>query len=414
MSSSNFSDINLIEKSSLAKFTNFFFITFIYTSIILPSGSIFGVNIKLISLIFFLFSLIIVKKSFLIFDILKFLFPIILFLIFEIFYSFVVFKFDSSFILAQAKDIFVFFLMFSICVGYAKYLLGFERVANIIINAVFLVGLIKISIILYSFISGIQVSTIITALGNFFGVSIMTFDVENSSISRINFTSDSILAISIFYLFMKAFKHGVTVKSCILILVVAFSALITMSRFQWAACLLSVTLVIIINLHSRKSLFVLLFMVFISVFTLSFQSTQELISTRFDQRIVSASDIERTVQQQKIFMEIEKSPILGNGLGYYIPDVIRSYDAKYSYELQLPALVMQLGIIGFLYVLLMIIVPLFLPLIGLSLILRLCFILLISIWLSGAMFNPILFSSSAGITMAFLNIISRLPWMSKR
>lgn len=184
-----------------------------------------------------------------------------------------------------------------------------------------------------------------------------------------------------------------------------------MSIFQWAACILSMFAAIFLNLSIKKSFFVLLFLTIISFATLSFQSTQELISTRFDQRIISSSDIERYVQKQEFLEEIDKAPILGNGLGYYIPDVIRSTDTKYSYELHFPALVMQLGIVGFLIIMFMIILPLFSPLLVSSFVTKVFFILMIFVWLAGAMFNPILFSSSAGITMAFFNIISRLSWI---
>lgn len=406
--------INSVQKPYSVNLADFFFVTFIYTSIILPSGALFGINVKLLSLFLFMFSIILVGKSYLLSSLIKVMMPVAVFLVFEVLYSYIVFRFDNSYILAQAKDIFVFFLMFNICLAYGKYIKNYDYVADKIIKAVFYVGLIKVLIIVYSFFSGIPVSFLTMQIGDFFGVSIMSFDVENSAISRINFTSDSILAICIFYLLMKAFRKKITLNDGFIILVIGFSALITMSRFQWAACILSMFAAIFLNLRIKKSFFVLLFLAIISFATLSFQSTQELISTRFDQRIISSSDIERYVQKQKILQEIDEAPILGNGLGYYIPDVIRSTDAKYSYELQLPALVMQLGMVGFLIIMFMIVFPLFSPLLVSSFVTKVFFILMIIVWLAGAMFNPILFSSSAGITMAFFNIISRLSWINNR
>ena len=49
--------------------------------------------------------------------------------------------------------------------------------------------------------------------------------------------------------------------------------------------------------------------------------------------------------------------MLGKGLGYYMPEYIRGYDAKYSYELQIPALVMQIGYAGVLLLFILIITP---------------------------------------------------------
>ncbi|EPS4612241.1 hypothetical protein Q0L23_25995 [Klebsiella michiganensis] len=401
------------EKISENKVTNKLLAFFIYASIVLPTGSIFGVNIKILSMLIFFLGLLVYKKDYVLTSVLVKMSPFIVFIILEIFYSLVFLNYDDSYLVSQSKDIFVFFLMFYVCVIYAKKICGYERLLDIIIKAAFLVGVMKIVILMYSFASGVPVSYIIRAMGKMFGTSIMSFDVESSSISRINFTSDSILFICIFYLFMKIFRGGVRKIDYFFLLVICFSALLTMSRFQWAACAFSSLAAMLINLKKKKSFLILCFFSIISLISLSLPSVQEMIKTRFDERIVSSSDIERNLQRDAIYIAIEKAPVMGSGVGYYIPTMIRSTTAKYSYELQIQALVMQFGIIGTLVIMSFILIPLFDSSRRMSIITWGSFISVIIIWISGAFFNPVLFSSSAGASMAAIYGIGNISWIKK-
>ncbi|MFN4628142.1 O-antigen ligase family protein [Klebsiella pasteurii] len=401
------------EKISENKVTDKLLAFFIYASIVLPTGSIFGVNIKILSMLIFFLGLLIYKKDYVLTSVLVKMSPFIVFIILEVFYSLVFLNYDDSYLVSQSKDIFVFFLMFYVCVVYAKKICGYERLLDIIVKAAFLVGVMKIVILLYSFVSGVPVSYIIRAMGKMFGTSIMSFDVESSSISRINFTSDSILFICIFYLFMKIFRGGVRKIDYCFLFVICFSALLTMSRFQWAACAFSSLAAMLINLKKKKSFLILCLFSIISLVSLSLPSVQEMIKTRFDERIVSSSDIERNLQRDAIYIAIEKAPVLGSGVGYYIPTMIRSTTAKYSYELQIQALVMQFGIIGTLVIMSFILIPLLDSSRCMSIITWGSFISVIIIWISGAFFNPVLFSSSAGASMAAIYGIGNISWIKK-
>lgn len=386
---------------------------FIYASIVLPTGSIFGINVKIISMVILLMGLIVYNKDFILSNLLIKMLPFIVFAMFEVMYSTVFLDYDKTYLISQIKDIFVFFLMFYVCVIYAKKICGYERLIDVIVKAAFLVGVMKIAILLYSFVSGIPVSYLIKAMGKMFGTSIMSFDVESSSISRINFTSDSILFICIFYLFMKIFRGGIKKIDYLFLSVICFSALLTMSRFQWAACGFSALAAMFINLKKKKSFLILCLFSTISLLSLSLPSVQEMIKTRFDERIVSSSDVERVLQRDAIYLAIDKSPVLGNGVGYYIPTMIRSTTAKYSYELQLQALVMQFGILGTSVIMLMVLIPLLYSSKKMSTLTWFSFISVISIWISGALFNPVLFSSSAGASMAAIFAIGNISWIKK-
>ncbi|QNX60679.1 O-antigen ligase family protein [Acinetobacter seifertii] len=329
-------------------------------------------------------------------------------------YSFIIFKFDDSFVLSQAKDILVFFLMFYILTQYANFENKYEFIANTIIKALYYIGLIKVIILLYAFYVGLPVSFVILSLSEFFNTPIMTYDVENTYISRINFTSDLIIPISIFYMLMKFYRKGFSKFEAFMTLIILFSAFITMSRFQWAFSIVAIVFSIMMNVNNRKSFITLISISFISFISLTFQSVQEVLFARFDTKLVNASDMERVIQRQEIEKAISDAPLLGNGIGYYIPNLIRSDIAKYSYELQLHSLIMQLGLFGFVFIFFMILIPLISSAKYMSVNMFVCYFSLILIWISSALFNPMLFSSSAGISMALFYIISKISWFGNK
>lgn len=387
---------------------------FIYSSVVLPTGSLFGINVKILSLLVFIVGLLIKRKSVVITSTIIKITPLTLFLLIWIALSITVMNYDIEYLPSQAKDVFVFFLMFYICSGYAQKCCGYEYLMKKITTAIFLVGIMKVMILIFSFVTGMPVSVIIRQIGALFGTAIMTFDVESSSISRINFTSDSIIFICLFYMFMKLFREGYTKKDYMVLAVICFSALVSMSRFQWATCVLSVMIALFLNLKKKKAFIVICMITVSSIGTLSLPSVQEMIKTRFDQRVVDASDSERDFQKIAIYAKIDASPIIGNGVGYYIPTMIRSYIAKYSYELQIQALVMQFGWLGTTFIMLMILVPLASTRKGMSVATFLMYMAICFVWLSGALFNPILFSSSAGAGMAALYAIGNASWIKMK
>lgn len=394
--------------------TDSFLSFFIFVTIILPTGSLFGINLKMLSLVGIFLLLVISKKNNILINTFFLLIPVAFFLASSMLYSFIIFKFDDSFVLAQAKDILVFFLMFYILTQYAKLENKYEFIANTIVKALYFVGLIKIIILLYAFYAGLPVSFVILSLSEFFNTPIMTYDVENTYISRINFTSDLIIPVSIFYMLMKFYRRGFTKFEAFMVLIILFSAFITMSRFQWMFSIIAIIFSIMMNINNKKSFIALIFISTISFFSLTFQSVQEALFARFDSKLVNASDIERIIQRQEIEKAIFDAPLLGNGIGYYIPNLIRSDVAKYSYELQLHSLIMQLGLLGFLFIFFMILMPLIRSARYMSVNMFICYFSLILIWISSALFNPMLFSSSAGISMALFYIISKVSWFGNK
>lgn len=74
---------------------------------------------------------------------------------------------------------------------------------------------------------------------------------------------------------------------------------------------------------------------------------------------------------------------------------------------------MQFGIIGTLVIMSFILIPLLDSSRRMSIITWGSFISVIIIWISGAFFNPVLFSSSAGASMAAIYGIGNISWIKK-
>lgn len=387
---------------------------FLYTSIILPAGSAFGVNFKFITLALLLGSLLLLRDGTILVRMAMFLLPIIILLISELIYTLLIHTYDYSLALLQSKDIFVFFMMFCVCTAFSKENKLYQNIINAVNNSMVIVGLLKLVIILYAFVKGMTVSSVINTLSIIFNVDLMTFDIADTSLARINFPSDSILIISIFYMATKIFREGLTKKDIIIIGIMLFSALITMSRFQWASTGVALMLAITMNMRKKKSIVILLSLMLMVLGAASTQSVQDIVSARFDEKTVNASDGVRDIQQKKIIEHIENAPYLGNGIGYYIPDFVRSSITKYAYELQIPALIMQIGFIGTGVVILMTLAPLIYSARQMSIVDFSCYMAIVVIWLLAAFFNPSLFSSSGGAAMAALYSLAQLPVMQSK
>lgn len=378
----------------------------VWMNIVLPSGSLFGLNVKLIVLLLFIFFLLSFNRSDILIKLSLSLIPIIAFLLFEINFTIFFKEPDMDSMLGQAKDIFIFFSYFYLLIYFFKD--NLDILSNSIINAAVFVGFLKFVILLYGFTFGVSISDLMSNIAEYTNTVIMTLDVAGGFLFRINYISDSVISVAVFCLLIEIYSKRKVDKIVFLkIILLSFSALITMSRYQWAAFIASIFLANILYFKSKKSIITLI-MSSISILILLLQnSIQEMILLRFDSKTVNASDFERILQQKSIYSAINDSPLLGNGLGYYIQNLIRSDIAKYLYELQVAALIMQFGILGFITLSFITLFPLFSDLKRKTFLWLFVYCSIIFIWLGGAMINAILFSSSSAVVFALVYTYSQ-------
>ncbi|HBR1074741.1 TPA: O-antigen ligase family protein [Klebsiella quasipneumoniae subsp. quasipneumoniae] len=380
--------------------------TFIYISVILPAGSIFGINVKMLLLLVALCSLLQPKNKVVLFDLIKYSVPVFLVMSVIVLVTMIISS-NDEYIMTQTKDIVVFFIFPCLIMSICKDKSNVSKIINTTINALFAAGLIKAAVIVYSFMSGIPVSGVVSLISSFFNVSIMSLDVDSSYLGRVNFPSDAALPIAIFMVMNKIMNSSSVKSDYLKIGVLFFSVLIGMSRFYWAATMVAMCFSLLLNIKSRKSMTLAVLCVVSLFYASTTEPVQNMVAARFDSRNVDYSDGIRTTQLNHMMTRIDQNPMLGKGLGYYMPEYIRGYDAKYSYELQIPALVMQIGYAGVLLLFILIITPVISVVNGMATTKAFFILSMFSIWIASGFFNPVLFSSSGGVLYTMILLVGK-------
>lgn len=384
----------------------YFLRVFLITSIVLPAGTVVGIPFKILSLVLLLAMMLCYQRGVMIHKFFYYNVAIIIFILFEALYTLCNSILPPMLVFAQGKDIFIYFLMFTICLCFNEEKNIYLYLINTVTVALATVGAMKLLIILASVATGMSVSVIVKAISELFNVALMTYDLNDSAVARINMPSDSLILIPVYYLITKFIKGGANRKDVICFVLIAFSALITMSRYQWASAGLAILLAILSNLKSKKIVLACCCIALLSFVILSLDSVQEAIQMRFSTQTSTYSDSVRLMQEVKIIAAINNAPIFGNGLGYYIPDLIRNSISLYAYELQIPALVMQLGFFGASVIIFMTMLPIFVSSLNIKFSNMLSVWVLAIAWITAAFFNPVLFSSSGGAGLVALYSLS--------
>lgn len=155
-------------------------------------------------------------------------------------------------------------------------------------------------------------------------------------------------------------------------------------------------------------------MVLSSIGALATPAVQDIMESRFSAHNNDFSDGERKFQLNKLAEKIDAAPIFGHGIGYYIPSWIRAGDAKYSYELQVPALVMQIGIVGVVLLFGFIFLPILYLIRNTKPLFLILFLGMSVTWLLSGFFNPVLFSSSGGVVYSMILLLCSLNIYKKQ
>lgn len=337
----------------------------------------------------------------------------IVYLILEMSLSVLTFP-QTDLMVSQAIQIAVFYLIIALPFAvYSKDELG-TIATNLVVSSVVCVGIFKILIIAYATLKGVPVTTIVVLVARFFSANIMTYDLDDVALARINMPADIVLYGVMLFLVNKIFKDGLNIKLLAQVSIVAFSALIAMSRFQWAGMALAVALALMINIRNKKSVAIIFSGLILVIGALSTQTVQDILASRLDSKASSASDVIRDTQEKAIDRQIEMAPMLGHGMGSYAPDLIRSLNTPYSYELQIPAMIMQLGYIGTFLFFGVTLIPLLYSFSHARLSYIICGSIIYAWWILGGFFNPSIYSSSGGATLLFLCLMPFSPYFRRR
>ncbi|HCT3871574.1 TPA: hypothetical protein OTT14_002025 [Klebsiella michiganensis] len=390
-----------MKKISIDSTHDFVLKAFISICVILPTGSVFGINIKFIFLFLVLALSIVARKGRGIVKLMLGMLPAIFVMAVFLLITMLNVRYIPETV-DQSKDILVFFLMAAISYSLVDKDRRYEVITKTIINCLVAIGIIKFLIFAFAAVTGGSVASVVSMISKLFNTSLMTMESEDVSISRINFMSDYILPMAIFIKTKQYLRKDSPRFSSVIILILMYSIIISLSRFLWAAGLLSLAMGIASDIKKKKSLLIISFAAILITIIISLPSVQEVIEFRMASKGVERSDDLRTLQFNAIYREFEKAPLLGNGVGYYVPTLLRSTISRYSYELQIQALYMQMGIFGATTILLLIIGTLLTQVRGFGAKNTIFYFVLISLWMAGGFFNPVILSSTGGVAFMLL------------
>lgn len=385
------------------------FCTYIVFLVLLPSGSVFGVNIKV--LIFVPVALFALKRMLQQRDALYQLAVsagLLTLFLGWIFVAQCYAFYNVGLSLLQYRDIITTFAGCWFVRLFTQDAQERMRFIRVCLFAVAFGGLLKSVIFLYSLMSGTPISGILDGLSRIFGVQLMTFDLADAGI-RIQFPSDSLIPVCLFAILCLRRRLDLSgLFSLVLVVCYLVSSVFTFSRFIWLYTAVAAVLGLVAGKRDKMHV---LYVGGLTVATAySFDLLWTIFQLRFSSQVVDSSDADRILQKGALERFFQDAPLFGHGLGSFTTEVIRSRELPYNYEMQVAALSGQVGTIG----ILLLLGALFnyyrkaftleresLRYQGAVLLLLLCF-------LSAGFFNPYLISSIAAATFGLLFALASL------
>ncbi|WP_147349758.1 O-antigen ligase family protein [Dorea formicigenerans] len=176
--------------------------------------------------------------------------------------------------------------------------------------------------------------------------SMMTMDFGSIELVRVQSPSDIVVASLLpFYLIIPNEKEGIKIFN---FLMLGIYTLIVFSRVYIVefACFMFVAVVFYWKKIPKKVRYGGIGIIAISSLVW-FRPMVEMLCFRFFSDNVAEADSVRTEQIRELVIGIKNAPIWGHGMGSFLPDLIRSEEIPFSYEAEYLSFVYQLGIVGF-------------------------------------------------------------------
>lgn len=319
-------------------------------------------------------------------------------------------------VIGQTRDIILTLTVVFFLVASVKDL-NSNRVCYDSIKVCFLiVAVAKVLLLSYSIVSGINLITLIESITKIWDIQMMTLGTDDSAVGRIQIPIDSAVPYFLYFYTKEIFENKKSKLGLVFFGLLCFSMLLTYSRLMWAQSILFILTSIIVEmkLKSKLQLFFTFFVVALVVMYLTpFGDTiTAIINSRFGSSGSStnqASDIVRVMQNNALWAHVETNPLFGHGIGYYIPEFLRSTDSKYLYESQSLSMLMTLGYIGAAVWLIMIIV--FIILLENKNSIPVGSLVFLFFWVLCGSYNPYLFGASGGLILYFCSQFRHLNRM---
>lgn len=287
------------------------------------------------------------------------------------------------------------------------------------LNAEVAACVLKIGLLAFAVVRHVDVAEMVTTLGKITGTNFMGADFgEQSALGRIQFTADGLIPLCLFILlrFRERLRIG-TGTSLIFFLLLFASLLFTFSRYFWGFAAVAFLLGLLIGKRDRFY-WSLAAMLGLSIL-ITLPTLAAIAKLRFSADVAGGSDDVRTLQIHALSRYFWQAPVLGHGYGSHPYEVTRSDTLPYVYEVQLLALAAQEGVVG---LALMAAVALF-YLSGLLpwnrpwrrglISTQLSLIVLTIVWFAAGLFNPMLLTSAAAVSYGALKSMSEIGFDSE-
>lgn len=375
----------------------------IASSVLLPTGSVYGFNVKILLgiLVGLTWLLSIIKvhdekkiKQFCMF--ISFILLLIFYFTLAQYRSIEISSSISHFTAIVSTFILFFFPWCLIDGGSVRA----DRLLHFLINVVFLHALIKCLIVFSVLVGIIDPLSLFDFIEKVFDYRPITIDT--GVYLRLNVPSDYTLPVTLFFIINSKFFGLKFKKYKILLfsLTIVFAVIFSYSRYLWLygffALLISLTEVFTYFSVKAKTCFIFTILISILSSGIYYSDISDFISDRYFGENAGKSDSYRDDMGPALWDEISLHPTLGGGLGSHSKSLVRFVDTPWNYELQWLSFLMHFGFIG-----------LSIVLIFLSYFFRFCLIIrhreilylsmLYFLWLSVGFFNCFLLTSSAGV-----------------
>ena len=226
---------------------------------------------------------------------------------------------------------------------------------RVVLSAEIATSLFKVGLIGYAVLRGIPTVELVAALSKVFGVNLMTMDL-GAMFGRVQFVSDAVIPVCIFIVLRHRDQLRIgNLRAALFVLLLVVSVLFSFSRYLWAFTAIAFLAGLLTGRRDRFQL-LLTCLLGACVFA-SLPAVISLYQLRFSADVAGSSDLIRTEQTSALKAFFKDAPLLGHGLGSYTNQVVREQETeggvRYSYEAQLLALAGQIGVAGltFLFVL---------------------------------------------------------------
>lgn len=338
--------------------------------------------------------------------------PFLIFLVVAALYSMQMNN-DMGNISGQGRDILLAIIVALFLIECGRYDIGNRQIIyNSLKICLSLIACGKIFIIVFSVITGISAIDIITWITQVWDINMMKMGVGDTFITRLQIPMDSLVPFMLYFITKDLILGRGGFKTKIIFTLLAISLALTLSRSFWAQGVLFIGLAVLLEARISKIFKILALSTLIIAIIMFLTPLGDVIFAIIESRLNNqnanaASDLERDYQNNALLNAISTHPLLGHGMGYYIPNVLRSTTTPYLYESQTLSIIMDFGIIGVSILLLIFLSTCISNALNVSskkrvknLIMPLiCF----SIWLLSGSVNPFLFGASGGIIIFFFS-----------